>query len=370
MCLAPTYILNPNRGRKDSMSYLVDTKSLYIRVPCGHCPQCVSARQNNIIQRLQVEELDSWLYYCTLTYNNATLPRVTCSNGVQIPYASARDFSLMVKRLKKSHAFGRPFRFLAVNELGEKRGRPHFHVIWIIPKFKGETRVDALALESVLFDAVLAEWRRNVGSTRKPIYIPLCTYVRRIRAGQLSYNYDLHFMDSRLTDSGNSDVAFYVTKYMFKPSDRETRLQQALKLNLVSYDDDGKPDYSEYEDVWKLVRPRMVASPNLGLNSASALKYVRGCIDRSKETDIYPKFYNPVSGDSFPLSRYYYRKNVYNVDDATHFYFVNPKPLNDVCPDEIPLTQIENRFSKYENQVKTLSEKEYCSTILNEISDD
>lgn len=370
MCLAPVYRPNLNRGRKDSMSYLFDCTSAFIRVPCGHCPQCVAARQNNIIQRLQVEEMDSFLYYCTLTYNNSALPRVTCSNGVEIPYASTRDFALMVKRLKKSNAFTRPFRFVCVSELGEKKGRPHFHCIWILPKYKGESYSDALCLEGVLFNAVLAEWRRNIGSTRKPVYVPLCTYVRKVRYGALSYNYDLHFMDSRLTDAGNTDVAFYVTKYMFKPSDRETRLQQALKLNLVTYDSDGNPDFTEYNDVWKVVRPRMVCSPNLGLNSSAAFDYVRGCIDRSKETDIYPKFFNPTTGQSFPLSRYYYRKNVYTVDDATHFYFVNPKSLNDVCPDEKSLTQIHSSFAKYSKQLDTVNSREYVSTLLNDLTND
>ena len=331
------------------MSYLYDCKSAYIRVPCGHCPQCVAQRQSNIVQRLQVEELSNHLFFCMLSYNNESLPSLTCSNGHVIRYASRRDFTLMVKRLKASNAFGRPFRFLCVSELGEKGGRPHFHVIWIVPKYKDDCFASIMALEKTMFDAVLAEWRRNYGSKRKPVYRPLCTFVRRVIRGKLSYNYDLHYMNPRASKNGNSDVAFYATKYMFKPSVREVRLQQALKLNL---------DPDEYDDVWKVVRPGMVASPNLGLADENALRYVRECIDHSKETQLFPKFYNPTDGSAFPLSRYYIRKGVYNVDDATHFYFKNPKSPDDVCPDDFSLTQKLIRFDRYPKQVET---KEFLS---------
>lgn len=367
MCLAPTLIPNPNRGRKDSMAYLVDCKSAYLRVPCGHCPQCVAARQSNIIQRLQCEELSNHLFFCTLTYNDESMPVLICSNGVTIRYAARRDFTLMCKRLKASNAFGRPFRFLCVSELGEKKGRPHFHCIWIVPKYKGDTFAHVMALEKTLFDAVLHEWRRNYGSKRSPIYKPLCTYVRRVHRGRLSTNYDLHYMNPRQTQNGNADVAFYVTKYMFKPSGRVVRLQQALKLNLVTYDDDGKPDYSEYDDVWKLVRPGMTASPGLGLADPASLQYVRECIDRSKETQLFPKFYNPVDGSSFPLSRYYFRKGVFNVDDATHFYFINPKPVDDVTAKEIPLSQIKLRYQKYGKQCSVVEHNDEVSQLLDEL---
>ena len=63
MCLTPTLIPNPNFGRKDKMSYLVDTVSQQLKVPCGHCLECVQARQRNIIQRLQVEELSNHLFF-------------------------------------------------------------------------------------------------------------------------------------------------------------------------------------------------------------------------------------------------------------------------------------------------------------------
>lgn len=358
MCLAPTLIPNPNLGRKDRMSYLVDTRSQFIPVPCGHCPQCVAARQSSIVQRLQAEELGNHLFFCTLTYNDESIPVLTTSTGYEIRYAARRDFTLMVKRLRKSNAFGRPFRFICVSELGEKRGRPHFHCIWILPKYSRDRYPEIMQLESKLFDAVLHEWRRNYGSTRKPVYKPLCTYVRRFVRGRLSSNYDLHYMNPASTDKGNTDVAFYVTKYMFKPSDRETRLQQALKLNLP-------PD--EYDDIWKVVKPGFVSSPNLGLGDEKAIGYVRSCIDRSKDGELYPKFYNPVDGSQFPLSRYYIRKGIYNVDDATHFYFKNPRPVDELPIDETPLDVKLRKFDKFGKQLQVLEHNDEASALFDEL---
>ena len=313
--MAPNLIPNPNRGRKDRLSYLVDTDSQYIKVPCGHCDECVHARQSNLIQRLQVEEFTHHLFYFTLTYNNESLPKITTSTGFDIPFADSRDITLCFKRLKKSNAFTRPFKYFCVSEKGELKGRPHFHGIVLLQKEDGDDFPKIMHLESVLFSALLHEWRRNYGSTRKPVYKPLCTYYRKMIRGKLSYNYDLHYMNPVSSSKGNADVAFYVTKYIMKPSDKEVRLQQALKLNL---------EEDEYDDIWKLCKSRMVASPGLGLSSDVQRKYVRECIERSKPTQDWPKFYNPVDGSSYSLSRYYYRKNVYTLDDALVFEKKHP----------------------------------------------
>lgn len=79
----------------------------------------------------------------------------------------------------------------------------------------------------------------------------------------------------------------------------------------------------------------MCASPGLGLSDDVQLKYVRSCIERSKHTDSeFPRYYNKVTGKTFPLSRYYIRKGVYNVDDATDFYFRSRKPSDMVMIDD------------------------------------
>lgn len=126
MCVSPIRIPNPNyHNHSKYVSALKDTSSQYINVPCGHCGECIAVRQMNIIQRVHMESLDNHCFYCTLTYNNYSMPYVDVTTGYRLRYADHRDIQCMMKRLRKSNAFGRPFRYFGVSELGSKRGRPH-----------------------------------------------------------------------------------------------------------------------------------------------------------------------------------------------------------------------------------------------------
>lgn len=207
-----------------------------------------------------------------------------------------------------------------------------------------------------MFKSVLKEWRRNYGSKRKPDYRPLCTYKKRYVNGRIRTNYDLHYVNPSLSSDGTSDVAFYVTKYMMKPSKREERLQQALHLNL---------DESEYESVWSMVRSKTFSSLGLGLNGTltpfgvepdpDLVSYVRQCVELSKVNDQSPKFYTPATGASFPLSRYYRSKFFcYNIDDEA--YFSQFSRDDNVILDDDTLSEKINRQEKHLNRIKTMEE--------------
>lgn len=186
-----------------------------------------------------------------------------------------------------------------------------------------------------MFRSVLDEWKRNVTDVfikfrgklvrdwRNPVWKPCCTYVRKMVRGKWRSNYDLHYVNPRTSDGGTADVGFYVLKYMMKPSDKEIRLQQALRLNLSD---------DEYEDIWSLVRPSVFYSKHFGLAgdgkrkewkpSQRIVDYVKDSIDKSKKTSVYPEFINPVDGRHFPLSRYYKDCGyVYSLYDALCFYY-------------------------------------------------
>lgn len=125
MCLSPIRIKNPNLGLVGPNAMYKDTRSHMIDVPCGVCAECIAAKQMQYVQRLQMEELVNHIFFCTLTYNNDSMPKITTSTGFDIRYADVSDVQKMVKRLRKRNAFGRPFRYFAVSELGSQRGRPH-----------------------------------------------------------------------------------------------------------------------------------------------------------------------------------------------------------------------------------------------------
>lgn len=335
MCISPTLIKNPNYGYKGKFAYMKDCKSQYIAVPCGHCSECVHIKQLSLVQRCFLEALEGYPFFCTLTYNNESLPKLKTSDNKTIRFADCSDVTNMIKRLRKDNAFGRPFRYLAVSELGSLRARPHFHLIFFVKKFDNDTVYTPINLEKILFSKVLSYWSRNYGSSRKPIYKPCCTYIRKFVCGKLKTTYDLHFVSPSTLDASTMDVPFYVTKYMLKPSDKAKRLQQALKLNLPE---------DEYDIVWKKVKPRWFSSLNFGfgvyglqpknqslqerldiLSKTKSFELVRQSIDRSLSSQDRPKFYDPESGKSLPLSRYWKSfGNLYTVGDATAFHFKDP----------------------------------------------
>lgn len=125
MCISPIQIKNPNLGLIGPNAQFKDVVSHYINVPCGVCPQCIANRQMQYVQRLQMESLVNHLFLCSLTYNNESMPVVSTSTGYDIRYADVSDVQKMFKRLRKRNAFGRPFRYFGVSELGTRKGRPH-----------------------------------------------------------------------------------------------------------------------------------------------------------------------------------------------------------------------------------------------------
>lgn len=324
MCFSPTYIPNPNYGNK--VLKMVDTTSRYIPVPCGFCKQCIALKSIYMVQRIQVESLHNHLFYGTLTYNNEMLPRYDV-NGYSIPYADIKDFQLMCKRLNDNLSFGVPFRYFAVSERGSEKGRPHMHCILIVPKFYARQDYQLRNLEWRIKCELLKNWQRNLGSSRSPYFVDLCTYKERVIHGRLFRNFDLHYIEPKLSANGCADAAFYILKYMLKLSDKESRLQQALHLNL---------DPDDYEKAWSILRSRSWHSLGFGLNSSmygrkllydpEALSYVRKCVDMSDRSLGYPCFFNPDTGVSSPLARWYRSiGEIYSYDDALKFFDASGK---------------------------------------------
>lgn len=376
MCVTPTLIPNPNYGYKGKFAFLKDTVSKYIKVPCGHCAECVRIRQLSIVQRCALEAIEGYPFYCTLTYNNESLPKLTCSDGRIIRYADCKDVVNMIKRLRKDNVFGRPFRYFCVSELGSKRARPHFHLFFFVKRFDDDTVYTPINLEQVLFEGVLRYWCRNYGTNRKPIYKPCCTYIRKFVCGKLKSTYDLHYVVPSSVNGSIMDVPFYVTKYMMKPSDKAERLQQALRLNLSE---------DEYNDVWKVVKPRWFSSLNFGfgvyglqakgmskssrldyLSGTNSFKLVRDSIERSLSSQDSPKFYNPDTGNTFPLSRYWMSfGNLYTVDDAVAFHYKNPDWREDnVVIDDRPLDSKLLSIESHNKRLKVMDSHEENLNLL------
>lgn len=363
MCISPVLIDNPYFRKDPSKKYnrFKDCTSKKIPVPCGQCFECISNKQMQLVQRIQMETLSHHLFFCTLTYNNESLPKLTTSSGYTYAYADVHDLQNMFKRIRKYNLFGRPFKYFAVSERGSDRSRPHFHIIFMVDKFQDDNWLDILNLEKILFDVVLSQWSRNIGSFKYPKYQQCCTLFRKFINGKLSSNYDLHYIQNNGGDSCAS-VAFYVLKYMLKPSNKEQRIQQALKLNLPQ---------NEYEEVWKKVKSRHIASHNFGDPcNPDVVSYIRSGIEQSKNDKDRPfaKFYNIDTGQSFPLARYYKSKgHIYHLSDAQAFYELShtePDVIDSFAPSNIlEESDYNKRFRKFQKNIELNDLPTYIDSI-------
>lgn len=308
MCLNPTLIKNVNHFSRFKGLNALNVNTDYIAVPCGVCSSCVALKQSFFIQRCQLESFDNDIWFCTLTYNNDSLP-VKYVNGRKIRYADKRDLQCYIKMLRKYNVFGSNFRYMAVSEFGSSKHRPHWHLLFFTPKIPNETFAQKLSRESRYWSACLHYWRRNYGSTRKPLWKPLLTY--RSYAGKR--NYDFHYVNPSATVAGEDDVAFYVTKYVLKFDDYVKRLKSGLYFNM---------DSEDFSELWSEVKPHFLLSKGFGdINNPKSKDYVRKCIQTSLNSDsyLYPIFINPVSGQEFPLSPYLRNKFLTVEDEYTFF---------------------------------------------------
>lgn len=178
---------------------------------------------------------------------------------IQIPYADIHHLQLMFKRMRDNNTIGRPFRYLAVSERGSKKGRPHFHIIFFIPKQEGDSLATCEDINSLLKDMLLRFWSTNTGTRKNPVYERNFTYRERWIGRKLYRNFDCHYVNPNLTTEGVSNVAFYVTKYIFKDSDKENKLRQLIWCKSA--------DVAQFYAAWDIVKSRMLCSKGLGLDA-------------------------------------------------------------------------------------------------------
>lgn len=322
MCVHPLTIDNPFLG----LSYLSDFKdtvSTRIQVPCGHCSQCIAARQGSFVQRVQMESLRSYIFYFTLTYNDESLRYVTYQ-GSSIPVPDISDMQNMLKRIRKK---GHVFRVLYVSEYGKKRHRPHFHGLFFVPKYliteypfsSSIAKSHIRSAERLYYDLFFSEWKRD----GKPLF----TYHRDHRGFR---NFDFHFVKPEVNH--DNDTAFYITKYVTKHDVRTSGLLSKIAL-------DTDLSSSDRTMLLDTIRPRCIASKDLGDWSYPPIReYIEKGLERTYET---PTFYDLFSGKPMPLNRYYKRhlltvdwmhKHIEDYGDISIYPHGNPDFLDDYDP--------------------------------------
>lgn len=309
MCTSPILIKNPNYQQScDYIRRTTDVSSAYIRVPCGYCSQCRFIKQSSLYQRILLESENSMIYFLTLTYNNESVLHFELGDD-DFLVADYSDFQKYIKRLRKVEPFSsRGLRYIVCREYGGKRGRPHWHALFFLRRLPDDLPLVEFELEKQLKSLCLFEWRRNLGSTRNPVYVDITTYCEKFRRGKLVKNYDLHLV--RQYEGSIDDVLFYVLKYMCKDS----KLFKKIKFCLDEFHNfEHNKDY--YKDL-NLLKPKIWKSVKFGINSSTEEK-IRQMIKISRtEGSLSPYFI--YKNHRFPLSRFY--KSKFMTSDDVLFF--------------------------------------------------
>lgn len=243
MCVSPVTIANPYFGKRaykyvdgsirDLEPMFVSQKPT-IEVPCGKCIDCVDKKYAAILQRVQLESLTSYVYFCTLTYDDKHIPTLsfTTDFGLQdIYYADISHIQSMFKRLRNLPLFQeRGIRYYGVTEYGTSRFRPHHHLMLFVAKKKDDDDTVKFDIEKYLWDNVQRYYSINVGTRKNPIYEKLFTYAERVNyaTGKKERNYDVTLVRDKTAPDGDSSTINsadsivkslrYLISYITKPT--------------------------------------------------------------------------------------------------------------------------------------------------------
>ena len=231
-CLNPLHIYN----RSTFVNRI--SGSLYMDVPCGKCEECQNFHRLEWLLRAYYEWQDcvsrgGFCLFDTLTYNPQSLEERT---KFGIPCFSKTDIRLFFKKFRKRMSEGGyTFRYLITCEYGEKKHRPHYHLLFfIIPPDNMSSKYHALRVN----DMVKASWtepEKNEDGTFK---------VKVDSNGLIKYQMrSLGFNDSpslcveHILNSASG--LRYVTKYITKDDEYYTQLlgMKKVLLNRITTDD-------------------------------------------------------------------------------------------------------------------------------------
>ena len=330
MCLNPVLVKNPNRNgisRRTDFKKFHNTTTQYDYRPCGQCSQCLQMKQMYIVQRLQMESVNSLLFFCTLTYNRKYLPIID-DFGLKLPYARYNDIRLFLQRLRDNNVLDYPFKYLIVSEHGTQKHRPHWHLMFMIDKKYFKSYNDIMDFETRKRFEVLKYWSENVGTRKNPVYECRLTYKERFNRR----TYDFHYVNPALSNDGEADVAFYVTKYCLKPNDYIQKIKRLIHCKV--------PEEDKLR-IWNLFRPKRLWSNGVGaVTSPKQHELInKGYLMAHDNSSPYPYFVNPVDGSTQPLSPYYKREFT-TVEDLEKFLSNSDSEF--ICDDATTLTERED----------------------------
>lgn len=249
MCVNPISVPNPlfNRrgfasefGKIVELSKHLSSREEFITVPCGKCPDCRNTYFNSILQRALCEARSSYLYFVTLTYDDKHIPYVDLDNE-RILYADYSHFQLMVKRLRNQKVLDRDFRYLVVNEYGDRFSRPHLHAIFFVAKKSDDDNFTPYRIEKVLYDNIKPNFSVNIGTRKHPVYECLFTHCERVTPNGIRSNYWVKFVESDAPDNLKSEdesPMLRTIRYLIGYVNTSQRLDSSLSSFFTNHSND------------------------------------------------------------------------------------------------------------------------------------
>lgn len=135
-CLHTRWIYNPTKSFVDGVS------DIMIGVSCNECEECRKAKRQEWSLRAYIEIRDyfrsgGFTLFPTLTYNNANLPYFNSDRdkGYHIPCFNGKHIKKFMNNLRKRYERRgiTGIKYLICAEYGEKKQRPHYHVLLHFP---------------------------------------------------------------------------------------------------------------------------------------------------------------------------------------------------------------------------------------------
>lgn len=292
MCKQQILVKNPSRMYVDGLS------DMFLRVPCGHCKECLKSMQDDWFVRAlfefkRVKALGGSCWFPTLSYNNANLPyyedeennfSCVCFNRKHLK--NFRDKLRVYLRRKGYVPDG--IRYIIVPEFGGKKGRPHYHALLFVPFY-----VDVKDMVSCLKRA----WIHGFVMRSKKGWM-----IESIQGVQYAMKY-------------TSKLQYWSLKYNIPEYEQflKDNIKQARQLK----DIDSELHYSDILREFRLVSPRHCQSTFFGVDGLDYFK-TNGHYDIDKLVDMSINAnkcgINTLIKFNYKMPRYYFQKIFTNID--------------------------------------------------------
>lgn len=153
MCISPiTLMVVPKSSDK-----CIYSKPKVVKVPCGHCIECLRDKQNSWYVRLWSEFQGKDCLFFTLTYRNDSVPfNVDEDTGECFNTVCQRHLQTAFKRFRtnfeRKHGYKLDCKYFICSEYGPRSLRPHYHGI--------------INLSKQDFLPFLLDWQQRYGFTQ------------------------------------------------------------------------------------------------------------------------------------------------------------------------------------------------------------